>query len=79
MGMQDSEPTESIISMGIAANALLGEIVQILIDRQIINRMQLMTAIAGARRRVNTVPDRSDHHADADRLLEGLQKRFPVA
>ena len=78
MGMQDSEPTESVISMGIAANAMLGELVDLLIKKQIISRNELMNAISMARRRVNTGADRSDHHGDADSLLEALQKRFPV-
>jgi hypothetical protein len=79
MAMEDAKPTDSPLGMAIASNALLAEIIQILVDNKVINRIQLMNAIATARRRVNTVPDRSEHHAAADGLLDTLQKRFPVA
>ncbi len=79
MAMKDANSIESPFGMAIASNALLGEIIQILLDQDIIKRIRLMQAISSARRRVNTVSDRTEHHAAADRILETFQKRFPVA
>ncbi len=79
MAMQDAKPTDSPLGMAIASNAMLGEIIQVLINKNVISRMELMNAVAAARRRVNTVSDRTEHHAAADSVLDALQKRFPVA
>jgi len=77
--MEDAKPTESPLGAAIASNALLAEIIQILIETDTIKRIRLMQAIGAARRRVNGAVPRTEAHADADLILDTVQKRFPVA
>jgi hypothetical protein len=79
MGMEDSKPTESPLGMAIASSALLGEIIQVLVDKDIIKRFWLMQAISAAQLAVNSAVPRTEAHAEANLILGALQKRFPVA
>ena len=74
------DDTDSPLGMALASNALLGEIIQILVDQDAIKRIRLMQAITAARTRVNSNTSLSaGARISADGILEAFQKRFPVA
>ncbi len=78
MALTDAKPIKSPLGMAVASNALLASLIKALIDQNTVTRLQLMQIIAAARREVNA-NQTSPAHRDADLILDGLQKRFPVA
>ena len=79
MAIQDAtDPAESALGMAIANNAFLGTLIQTLLDKNVITRVDLMNIIGVARRDVSQIKV-STIHRDADLVLAKLQKRFSVA
>ena len=79
MAIQDAtDPAESALGMAIANNAFLGTLIQTLLDKNAITRVELMNIIGAARRDVSQIKV-STIHRDADLVLAKLQKRFSVA
>jgi len=79
MAIQDAtDPAESALGMAIANNAFLGTLIQTLLDKNVITRVDLMNIIGAARRDVSQIKV-STIHRDADLVLAKLQKRFSVA
>jgi hypothetical protein len=76
MVIQDAtDPAESPLGMAIANNAFLGTLIQTLLDKNVITRVELMNIIGAARRDVSQIK-LSTIHRDADLILAKLQKRF---
>jgi hypothetical protein len=79
MAIQDAtDPAESALGMAVANNAFLNTLIQTLLDKNVITRVELMNIIGAARRDVSQIKV-STIHGDADLILAKLQKRFPVA
>jgi len=79
MAVQDAtDPAESPLGMAIANNAFLEILIQTLLDKNVITRVELMDIIVTARRDVSQIKF-STIHRDADLILAKLQKRFLVA